>query len=475
MASLYRERGSYIVAFFDEARHRRRINTGLGDKGAAREVQRKVEDLIGCRAAGKHPSDDLRRWTDGMTDALRQRFVNAGLLDDRHRRPHELVEAFRQHLADKANTPGHVDKTVRRLQAVLDGCKVTKLADLNAMGVLRFLAELRASKPSGQRAVGKATSNYYLRAAKQFTRWLVRERMIAFDPLAGLSAINARAERRQRQALRADQFQAMLTAAHSGPERFGVSGADRAALYQVAVETGLRASELRSLTRASFDLASDDPSVTVEAAHAKNRRRDTLPLRQETAAMLRDYLANKLPTAPALCLPDKYAMADMIRADAREAGVAVVDDADRRLDFHSLRHTTGTWLAAAGVHPKVIQRIMRHSTITLTMDRYAHAFKNDEAAALEKLPQVSVAVDARRATGTDDAPMPVVGASEPREQNYERAARFQRHHAAPSGAGHRRRDNRATDGRRLNNVAKPVQFAAIADVAQSAERGIHKP
>ena len=36
---------------------------------------------------------------------------------------------------------------------------------------------------------------------------------------------------------------------------------------------------------------------------------------------------------------------------------------------------------------------MRHSTITLTMDRYTHAFKSDEIEALGKLPDLSRAID----------------------------------------------------------------------------------
>ena len=80
----------------------------------------------------------------------------------------------------------------------------------------------------------------------------------------------------------------------------------------------------------------------------------------------------------------------------------VRDEAGRVLDFHSLRHTCGSWLAARGVHPKVIQRIMRHSTITLTMDRYTHLFKGDETAALATLPDLSGSPSGvQRATGTD--------------------------------------------------------------------------
>ena len=81
------------------------------------------------------------------------------------------------------------------------------------------------------------------------------------------------------------------------------------------------------------------------------------------------------------------------------------DSADRVADFQSLRHTCGSWLAAAGVHPKVIQRIMRHSTITLTMDRYTHLFKGDEAVAVAKLPSLSLSMSGQvKATGTDGTP-----------------------------------------------------------------------
>jgi hypothetical protein len=75
------------------------------------------------------------------------------------------------------------------------------------------------------------------------------------------------------------------------------------------------------------------------------------------------------------------------------------------LDFHCLRHTCGAWLAMTGVHPKVVQTVLRHSTITLTMDTYGHLFPGQEADAVARmrgimnpdLPEVM------RATGTDGA------------------------------------------------------------------------
>ena len=59
-----------------------------------------------------------------------------------------------------------------------------------------------------------------------------------------------------------------------------------------------------------------------------------------------------------------------------------------KADFHSLRHTTGAWLALAGNHPKVVQTVMRHSTITLTMDTYGHLFPGQDAEAVASLPDI---------------------------------------------------------------------------------------
>jgi integrase len=45
----------------------------------------------------------------------------------------------------------------------------------------------------------------------------------------------------------------------------------------------------------------------------------------------------------------------------------------------------GAWLAMKGVHPKTIQTIMRHKTITLTMNTYGHFFPNAEPAAIAEI------------------------------------------------------------------------------------------
>ena len=40
--------------------------------------------------------------------------------------------------------------------------------------------------------------------------------------------------------------------------------------------------------------------------------------------------------------------------------------------FHDLRHTCATLLLSRGVHAKLVQELLGHSTIAVTLDTYSH-------------------------------------------------------------------------------------------------------
>lgn len=56
-----------------------------------------------------------------------------------------------------------------------------------------------------------------------------------------------------------------------------------------------------------------------------------------------------------------------------------------RVRFHDLRHSHATQLLAAGVHPKIVQERLGHSTITVTMDLYSHVTETIQADAVARL------------------------------------------------------------------------------------------
>ena len=53
--------------------------------------------------------------------------------------------------------------------------------------------------------------------------------------------------------------------------------------------------------------------------------------------------------------------------------------------FHDLRHSTATLLLSKGVHPKVVQEILGHSEISMTLDTYSHVLPTMQKAAMEGL------------------------------------------------------------------------------------------
>jgi hypothetical protein len=82
------------------------------------------------------------------------------------------------------------------------------------------------------------------------------------------------------------------------------------------------------------------------------------------------------------------------------------DDAGHVFDFHSLRCQLATLADAAGVSPRVVQRLMRHSKLEMT-GRYTRPRAVDIEAAASMIPRLKPTqgeADFMAATGTDTGP-----------------------------------------------------------------------
>jgi integrase len=62
---------------------------------------------------------------------------------------------------------------------------------------------------------------------------------------------------------------------------------------------------------------------------------------------------------------DPSAVGGCLRDALERSGLA-------RMRVHDLRHTAATYLLTRGVNPKVVQELLGHSTVTLTLDTYSH-------------------------------------------------------------------------------------------------------
>jgi integrase len=304
----------------------------------------------------------------------------------------EHLSDFERHLRDKGDTETQVKLVMGRDRKIVAGCGFKFISDLSPSRVLGFLADLRSQGIAAQ------TSNHYLRAIKQFARWLVLDRRHNDNVLAHLSTMNVEADRRRiRRPLTPAEFERLIGSALSGPVLRKMGGRDRAMLYIVAAYTGYRVSEICSVTPRSFDLETDPPTLKVQAGYSKRRRWDVVPLRSDFAKGFKEWFASKGqldPDSPLFPMA-KNTTAFLIRSDLERVGIPYVDANGQYADFHALRKTFITNLARSGVFPKAAQTLARHSSMELTMNTYTQLGLQELAGDVEALPPVPVAGPAR--------------------------------------------------------------------------------
>ncbi len=195
-------------------------------------------------------------------------------------------------------------------------------------------------------------------------------------------------------ALTADQARTLLDAA---------AGDELEALYVLALTTGMRQGELLGLTWAAVDVAGARLEVRASLVRRRaaewsledpksQRSRRRVSLSAAAVAALRSHRVRQAEAR--LRVGRDWEDNDLVFTDAWGRpldGRHVTGRAFRRLleraglprtRFHDLRHTAATLLLASGTHPKLVQELLGHSTIALTLDVYSHVTPSmhDEAA-----------------------------------------------------------------------------------------------
>lgn len=134
-------------------------------------------------------------------------------------------------------------------------------------------------------------------------------------------------------------------------------------LIAVALDTGMRLGELLAMTRTWIKPSGMAASyVELPAARTKTGRSRVIPLTTRASGILRSLCTER----PSGCLFNISVRAVEYRWDMMRQTLGFGGD----VVFHTLRHTFGSWLVQRGVPIEQIQKLMGHTTITMTL-RYA--------------------------------------------------------------------------------------------------------
>ena len=253
-----------------------------------------------------------------------------------------------------------------------------RLADLSALDIKKWQGELldhgrRDGQPLAVNSV-KLAHRVLHRALADGVRWNV----IASNPASSVRV--PRSQHKPMSVWSPDEARRFL---HTAAD-------DRAvALWLLALHTGMRRGELAGLRWIDVDLAKNTLTVAQQRTSAdrqvivappKARSHRQLLLAQATVEALRVHRDHQDVERAALgpAWPDSgYVFVDEVGMPYHPERItkmfarAVERAGMQRIRLHDLRHTMATNALAAGVHPKIVQEQLGHSTIAITLDTYS--------------------------------------------------------------------------------------------------------
>jgi integrase len=263
------------------------------------------------------------------------------------------------------------DQDARVVKTFVDFFKGRALQEIPPMLIEQWKKKaLRTPTPKGA-APKASTVNQKLAVLNRVFTLAVENGFLSQNPVAKVRRLKE-GERRER-VMTPDEEQAIREEMEAD-SRFQ----DLGDLFTLAVNTGMRASEMVGLMFSEVDL--ERRELHLPAERTKEAKSKTIPLNSAALEVLGRVAADR--GGEGRVFPDEftYQRAGQLWREAC-SGAKVRD-----LRLHDLRHTFASRLLEAGVMETDIGRILGHSTLKMTA-RYAHSSEASRRRAVEALSQ----------------------------------------------------------------------------------------
>jgi len=280
-----------------------------------------------------------------------------------------------------------------------------QLAKLRPVQISEMYAKaLTSGRKDGTGGLAPASVIYIHRVFKHGLAQAVRWEMLSRNPADAVDP--PKGERLEMRALDTAGAAALLEAVR--PLRLFVPA-------MLALTCGMRRGEICALRWRSVDLANAQIAVVGSVEQTRQAIRDKAPKNGRARAVAMTTLAvdelrrHKVSQAEELLRfgirqsDDIYVVA---QADGRplkpnslthEFARFIAGTTLPRVRFHDLRHSHATHLLASGVHPKIAQERLGHSSIAITLDLYSHVLPGMQEDAASRVDAVlRAALDKRR-------------------------------------------------------------------------------
>lgn len=273
------------------------------------------------------------------------------------------LDGFVRYLsAERDRTDNTVRAYVTDVTSLLEFATAHGLDDLDLIDLSLLRAWLG---DMSERGIARSTVGRRSAAARTFFAWCRRQKLVAVNPAARLRA--PKQESHLPQVLRADQADALMTAAADAADDAAPDHMRDRALLELLYATGIRVSELVGID--IDDVDSDRNTVRVLG---KGRKERVVPYGAPAGLAIDDWLRRGRPalvgprSGPALFIGVRGGRLD-VRQVRRvlDKVLATVPDA-AHLSPHGLRHSAATHLLDGGADLRSVQELLGHSSLATT-------------------------------------------------------------------------------------------------------------
>ncbi len=380
-----RKSAKWYVDIFDHNKLRHKI-PAFADKRVSEALGRNIESLVNCRVAGLDPDIKLNQWIETLPDSLLRKLVSWGLMDGQRA---EITKPLIEHISDyvkileaKGFSRDYAVRTKNRLKKIVTDCRFYYFRDITQSATEIYSGKLKKEGYSG------TSRGHYLNALKTFLNWAEQDQRIIKNPITKME--KPARDSAKKGILTPEQFVHLIKTTFEKNVLIGrTTGQERAVLYMLAGTTGIRRNELLNLVWDDISLSEENSFVRVRASIAKNGKEALQPIPHAMVALLQALKACIRPNdndRVFVSFGRWINTAGLIRDDLMVAEIALTDRDGNEICFHSLRNSYISYLANSATPAKVVQKLARHSSFSLTYDTYARTFEGAEQKALNFLP-----------------------------------------------------------------------------------------
>jgi integrase len=304
----------------------------------------------------------------------------------------DFLERWIEHMHGQVSPRSHeryAEICRKNLVPLLGGLTLPKLQPAHISTA--YAKALASGRRDGTGGLSARTVTHMHRVLRQALQQALRWQLLARNPADAVKP--PKVERKQMNVLDTDATADLIEAARGTPLFIPI---------MLGVRCGLRRGEVVALHWRNVDLERGQISVVASAEQTdqgvrekepKNGKGRTIVLSATEVEELRSHRVRQAQSLLALGVR----LTDDHHVVAREDGQALQPRSlthafvkfvrlhGFQIRLHDLRHSHATHMLAAGIHPKIAQERLGHSSVGITLDLYSHVLPGMQAEAVSRV------------------------------------------------------------------------------------------